>query len=149
LRSQNLKNLRTEKEGTKLLREKNKNFFVPTVEERKFLYELSGIDYKKYSRSVDGVILKTSSFEKIKSINDFLYVEIKTTRSKSVKKLPYGVFFGFTKNEEDLFKKLKNYRLCFVHIDLDDYVLIDYDEYLNLVQSKRVQYQITLKRDEK
>ena len=149
MRSQNLKNLRTEKEGTKLLREKNKNFFVPTVEERKFLYELSGIDYKKYSRSVDGVILKTSSFEKIKSINDFLYVEIKTTRSKSVKKLPYGVFFGFTKNEEDLFKKLKNYRLCFVHIDLDDYVLIDYDEYLNLVQSKRVQYQITLKRDEK
>ena len=149
MRSQNLKNLRTEKEGTKLLREKNKNFFVPTVEERKFLYELSGIDYKKYSRSVDGVILKTSSFEKIKSINDFLYVEIKTTRSKSVKKLPYGVFFGFTKNEEDLFKKLKNYRLCFVHIDLDDYVLIDYDEYLNLVQSKRVQYQITMKRDEK
>ncbi len=149
MRSQNLKNLRTEKEGTKLLREKNKNFFVPTVEERKFLYKLSGIDYKKYSRSVDGVILKTSSFEKIKSINDFLYVEIKTTRSKSVKKLPYGVFFGFTKNEEDLFKKLKNYRLCFVHIDLDDYVLIDYDEYLNLVQSKRVQYQITMKRDEK
>ena len=149
MRSQNLKNLRTEKEGTKLLREKNKNFFVPTVEERKFLYKLSGIDYKKYSRSVDGVILKTSSFEKIKSINDFLYVEIKTTRSKSVKKLPYGVFFGFTKNEEDLFKKLKNYRLCFVHIDLDDYVLIDYDEYLNLVKSKRVQYQITLKRDEK
>jgi len=149
LREQNLKNLRTEKEGIKLLRQKNENFFVPTIEQRKFLYKLSGIDYKKYSRSVDGVILKTSSFEKIKSINDFLYVEIKTTRSKSVKKLPYGVFFGFTKNEEDLFKKLKNYRLCFVHIDLDDYVLIDYDEYLNLVQSKRVQYQITLKKDEK
>ena len=149
MREQNLKNLRTEKEGIKLLRQKNENFFVPTIEQRKFLYKLSGIDYKKYSRSVDGVILKTSSFEKIKSINDFLYVEIKTTRSKSVKKLPYGVFFGFTKNEEDLFKKLKNYRLCFVHIDLDDYVLIDYDEYLNLVQSKRVQYQITLKKDEK
>ncbi len=149
MRNQNLKNLRTEKDGIKLLRNKNKNFFVPTLEQRKFLYELSGIDYKKYSRSIDGVILKTTSFETIKSTNDFLYVEIKTTKSKSVKKLPYGVFFGFTKNEEDLFKKLENYRLCFVHIDLDDYVLITYSEYLDLVQSKRVQYQITLKNNDK
>jgi hypothetical protein len=149
LRNQNLKNLRTEKDGIKLLRKNNRNFFVPTIEQRKFLYELSGIDYKKYSRSVDGVILKTTSFEKIKSTNDFLYVEIKTTKSKTVKKLPYGVFFGFTKNEEDLFKKLENYRLCFVHVDLDDYVLITYSEYLDLVQSKRVQYQITIKKNDK
>ena len=149
MRNQNLKNLRTEKDGIKLLRKKNRNFFVPTIEQRKFLYELSGIDYKKYSRSVDGVILKTTSFEKIKSTNDFLYVEIKTTKSKTVKKLPYGFFFGFTKNEEDLFKKLENYRLCFVHVDLDDYVLITYSEYLDLVQSKRVQYQITIKKNDK
>ena len=149
MRNQNLKNLRTEKDGIKLLRKKNNNFFVPTQEQKKFLYELSGIDYKKYSRSIDGVILKTTSFEKIKSTNDFLYIEIKTTNSKSVKKLPYGVFFGFTKNEEDLFKKLNNYRLCFVHVDLDDYVLITYSEYLDLVQSKRVQYQITLKNNKK
>ena len=148
MRDQNLKNLSTEKDGIKLLRRKEKNFFVPTIEERKFLYELSGVDYKKYSRSVDGVILKTSSFEKIKSTKDFLYIEIKTTNSKSIKKLPYGIFFGFTKNEEDLFKRLKNYRLCFVHIDLDDYVLIDYSEYKKLISSKRVQYQITLKKDD-
>ena len=87
-----------------------------------------------------------SNFNEIKSSNDFLFVEIKATNSKSVKKLPYGVFFGFTKNEEDLFKKLDNYRLCFVHIDLDDYVLINYDEYIELISSKRVQYQITLKK---
>ena len=149
MRNQNLKNLRTEKDGIKLLRKNNRNFFVPTIEQRKFLYELSGIDYKKYSRSVDGVILKTTSFEKIKSTNDFLYVEIKTTKSKTVKKLPYGVFFGFTKNEQDLFKKLENYRLCFVHVDLDDYVFITYSEYLDLVQSKRVQYQITIKKNDK
>ena len=92
MRNQNLKNLRTEKDGIKLLRKKNNNFFVPTQEQKKFLYELSGIDYKKYSRSIDGVILKTTSFEKIKSTNDFLYIEIKTTNLKSVKKLPYGVF---------------------------------------------------------
>ena len=34
------------------------------------------------------------------------------------------------------------------HVDLDDYVLITYSEYLDLVQSKRVQYQITLKKDD-
>ena len=140
MRQQNIKNLTTEKDGITILRRKVDKFFVPSIEERRFLYEISGIDYKKYSRSVDGVILKTSHFNEIKSSNDFLFVEIK------VKKLPYGVFFGFTKNEEDLFKKLDNYRLCFVHIDLDDYVLINYDEYLELISSKRIQYQITLKK---
>ena len=77
---------------------------------------------------------------------DFLFVEIKTTNSKSVTQLPYGVFFGFTENEEQLFKTLENYRLCFVHIGLDDYVLINYDEYMQLISNKRVQYQITLKK---
>ena len=147
MRQQNIKNLTTEKDGIKVLRRKVDKFFVPSIEERKFLYDISEIDYKKYSRSIDGVILKTSHFNKIKSPDDFLFVEIKTTRSKSIIELPYGVFFGFTKNEEDLFKKLENYRLCFVHIDLDDYVLIDYDEYKKLISSKRVQYQITLKNE--
>jgi len=82
-------------------------FFVPTIEQRKFLYKLSGINYKKYSRSVDGVILKTSSFEKIKSINDFLYIEIKTTKSKSVKNLPYGVFLVLPKTRKTYLKNLK------------------------------------------
>tara|TARA_B100000315_G_scaffold9424_1_gene9261 strand:- start:86 stop:418 length:333 start_codon:yes stop_codon:yes gene_type:complete len=109
MRQQNIKNLTTEKDGIKLLRRKIDKFFVPSIEERKFLYEISGIDYKKYSRSIDGVIPNTSHFDKIKSPEDFLFVEIKTTKSKSIKKLPYGVFFGFTKNEEDLFKKLKNH----------------------------------------
>ena len=146
MRQQNIKNLTTEKDGIKLLRRKIDKFFVPSNEERTFLYYILGIDYKKYSRSVDGAILKTSHFNKIKSSKDFLLVEIKATNSKTVKKLPYGVFFGFTKNEEDLFKKLDNYRLCLVHIDLDDYVLINYEEYTELISSKRIQYQITLKK---
>ena len=70
------------------------------------------------------------------------------THGLSEKLKNYGIFFGFTKNEEDLFKRLKNYRLCFVHIDLDDYVLFDYSEYKKLISSKRVQYQITLKKDD-
>ena len=145
MRPQNINNLKTEKAGIRLLRRKIDKFFVPSIEERKFLYNISGIDYKQYSRSIDGVILKASRIDEIKSPEDFLFVEIKTTNSKSVTQLPYGVFFGFTENEEQLFKTLENYRLCFVHIGLDDYVLINYDEYTRLIANKRVQYQISLK----
>ena len=35
---------------------------------------------------------------------DVTLVIIKTTKAKNAKELPYGAFFGITKNEEDLFK---------------------------------------------
>ena len=144
-REQNIKNLRTEKEGIQILKNLNKDFVVPTKEERQILYKKFDIDYSKYSRSVDGLILNVDSIDKIKSLNDFLFVEIKTTKSKSVKQLPYGVFFGFTKNEEELFETLQNYRLCIVHITLNEYCLVDFNEYLSLIQNKRIQYQINFK----
>ena len=118
LREQNIKNLKTEKEGIIILKSLLDTFIVPTKDQIKTLYNILNIDYKKYSRSVDGVVIHVDSFDKITTKNDFDLVEIKTTSSKSVKKLPYGVFFGFTKNEEDLFKKLDNYKLCIVHTKL-------------------------------
>ena len=144
-REQNIKNLKTEKEGIKVLKSLNSNFLVPTIEERKYIYKKFKIEYSKYSRSVDGIILNVDSIDKIKSLDDFLFVEIKTTKSKSVKELPFGVFFGFTKNEEDLFESLKNYRLCIVHVILQKYYLLDHNEYLSLIQNKRIQYQINFK----
>ena len=144
-REQNIKNLKTEKEGIKVLKSLNSNFLVPTIEERKYIYKKFKIEYSKYSRSVDGIILNVDSIDKIKSLDDFLFVEIKTTKSKSVKELPFGVFFGFTKNEEDLFESLKNYRLCIVHVILKKYYLLDHTEYLSLIQNKRIQYQINFK----
>ena len=144
-REQNIKNLKTEKEGIRVLKSLNSNFLVPTTEERKHIYKKFKIDYSKYSRSVDGIILNVNSIDEIKSLDDFLFVEIKTTKSKSVKELPFGVFFGFTKNEEDLFESLKNYRLCIVHVILQEYYLLDHNEYLSLIQNKRIQYQINFK----
>ena len=144
-REQNIKNLKTEKEGIRVLKSLNSNFLVPTTEERKHIYKKFKIDYSKYSRSVDGIILNVNSIDEIKSLDDFLFVEIKTTKSKSVKELPFGVFFGFTKNEEDLFESLKNYRLCIVHVILQKYYLLDHNEYLSLIQNKRIQYQINFK----
>ena len=144
-REQNLKNLRTEKDGIVILRSLVKGFMVPDTEQRRHFYKIVDIDYKKYSRSIDGIILHVPSFEEVSSSKDFTFVEIKTTNSSSVKELPYGVFFGFTKNEEDLFRQLDNYRLCIVHTGLSDYYLMDFDEYKSLIQNKRIQYQISFR----
>ena len=145
MREQNIKNLKTEKLGITILRNLLKGFDVPNKLQLKKLYDILNIDYKKYSRSVDGVLLNVNSFEDVKSKEDFTLIEIKTTSSKSVKELPYGVFFGFTENEENLFKSIDNYRLCIVHIILKKYILLDYNEYTSLIQNKRVQYQINFK----
>ena len=145
MREQNIKNLKTEKLGITTLRNLLKGFDVPNKLQLKKLYDILNIDYKKYSRSVDGVLLNVNSFEDVKSKEDFTLIEIKTTSSKSVKELPYGVFFGFTENEENLFKSIDNYRLCIFHTILKKYILLDYNEYTSLIQNKRVQYQINFK----
>ena len=144
-RKENISNLKTEKEGITILRELMDGFMVPSKEERQFLYNLCSIDYRKYSRSVDGIQLLVPSLSQVKSKSDFLLIEIKTTKAKNVQKLPFGVFFGFTQNEEDLFKSKENYRLCIVHTGLKEYYSMGYDEYLSLIQNKRVQYQINFR----
>ena len=144
-RERNLQNLKTEKEGIQILREKISNFHTPNSEERKHIYNVLNIDYNKYSRSVDGIILNVPSIGDIKMERDVVLIEIKTTKSKNVKELPYGAFFGITQNEEDLFKAKANYRLCIVHSINRKYVLITYEEYIALIQNKRIQYQVNFK----
>ena len=145
MREQNYKNLKTEKEGIQILRSLQPSFIVPSTNQKKKLYEILNIDYKKYFNSIDGVILNVNDLDDVKSSDDFLLVEIKTTRSKTVKELPFGVFFGFTKNEEDLFKSVENYRLCIVHTILNKHILLKYNEYESLIQNKRIQYQVNFK----
>ena len=67
LREQNLKNLRTEKDGILILRSLVEGFMVPDIDQRRYLYKIVDIDYRKYSRSIDGIILHVSSFEKVSS----------------------------------------------------------------------------------
>jgi hypothetical protein len=144
-RKQNINNLQTEKKGIDILLEANNGFFVPHKNEKIFLYDLCGIDYTKYSRSVDCIQLKVRSFQKIKCPEDFFFIEVKTTRDKKVKQLPYGVFFGITENEEELFKRISNYRLCIVHTSIDQYYCMNYHEYSALIKTKRTQYQINFR----
>jgi len=144
-REQNLKNLRTEKVGITILREGVPGFVVPSQDQKRALYDMCDIDYRRYSQSIDGVILQVDSFENVRRRDDFLFVEVKTTASKTVKELPFGVFFGFTENEESLFKSQSNYRLCIVHTGMRKHCLLTYTEYEALIQNKRIQYQVNFK----
>lgn len=147
-RDRNYNNLITEKEGITILKSLVPQFIVPTKEQKLKLYDVANIDYSKYSRSIDGVILKVNTVDDVVTCDDFLFVEVKTTGSKSVTELPYGVFFGFTYNEEELFKKLSNYRLCIVHTVMKTHYLLDFEAYESMVKLKRLQYQINFKRKE-
>jgi len=140
-----LNNLKTEKEGIQVLKQLIPNFIVPTKEERIYIYKKLGIDYVKYSRSVDGVILNVNSISDVNSKNDIDLIEIKTTKAKNIKKLPYGAFFGITENEENLFKSMNNYKLCIVHTLTKDFVLLSFNEYESLIQNKRIQFQVNFR----
>lgn len=144
-RERNLKNLLTEKHGISVLRRLVPNFYVPNTDERKYVYSKLGIDFKKYRKSIDGFILKVPSVYEVQSQDDLELVEIKTTAAKGIVELPYGVFFGITENEENLFKRMDNYKLCIVHTILEKYVMLNYEEYESLIQNKRVQYQVNFK----
>tara|TARA_B100000686_G_C15914796_1_gene536665 strand:+ start:21 stop:512 length:492 start_codon:yes stop_codon:yes gene_type:complete len=143
-RSQNLKNLQTEKLGIQVLKKSIKKFMVPTKEQKQLLYKLANIDFGRYWNAIDGIIYKGNSFDEIISTNDFLFVEIKTT-NKKLEKLPYGAFFGISENEEELLKSHKNYRLCIVHVGMQTYSMVDYKEYNALIQNKRITYQVNFK----
>ena len=44
-----------------------------------------------------------------------------------------------------LIRELDNYKLCIVHTKLNDYVMLNYNEYESLIQNKRIQYQVNFK----
>ena len=144
MRNRNIQNLRTEKEGIQILRNLEPRFVTLEKIEKRRLFSLCGIDFKRFYNAVDGAIINCP-IDSIRTKDDFLFVEIKTTRSKNVTELPFGVFFGITENEEHLFSSCTNYRLCIVHTDLKAHILIDFQRYQQLIQNKRVQYQINFK----
>ena len=96
-RERNLKNLKTEKEGIQILKEKISNFHTPNSEERKYIYKALDIDHRKYSRSVDGIILNVPNISDIRMEEDVTLVIIKTTKAKNAKELPYGAFLVLRK----------------------------------------------------
>ena len=105
LRAKNIQNLKTEKEGIIILKSLVDGFMVPDTDQRRFLYEILNIDYKKYSRSIDGVILHVFSFQEVSSAKDFTLVEIKTTNAAGVKELPMVYFLVLQKMKKIFLKQ--------------------------------------------
>lgn len=132
--------------GFDLLKAKLSGFYVPQPSEKDLLLELLGIS-KSFKQTFDAIRLHVPCFSAVQSARDFDLIELKTT-DKYLPNLPQGFFFGLTENEEMLLKVFNGkYLLCFVslHPDSTGYCLRNWNELQELIQTKRVQYQINLR----
>jgi len=140
-------NLKTENEGLRYVLRENKNCILLNKQDRQEIIETFKID-KKYARAFDAILLKKRSMAKKIKINPTtaMLIEFKTTKKKLIEN-PRGFFFGATKNEFELAKKLGNkFRFCFVclHPKSRSYKFLTYSELKKLIKAQRIQYQINL-----
>jgi hypothetical protein len=146
-----LSNNISEKEAIQFLIDSDRNFINPDKESRKLIMELLGIE-KKFSRAFDLVLIpghtNLENVIELSSASEIILVELKTTKKKLVNN-PRGFFFGATENEFDLARKFEDmFRFCFVslHPESKSYRLLTLKELNGIIKTKRVQYQINLKR---
>ncbi|MFT7156165.1 MAG: hypothetical protein ACI8Q1_001170 [Parvicella sp.] len=146
-----LDNNTSEKEAIQYLIDSDKNFINPDKESRKLIMELLGIE-KKFSRAFDLILIPGhTNIEKIIELDqtsEIILVELKTTKKK-LENNPRGFFFGATENEFDLARKFEDkFRFCFVslHPESKSYKLLTLEELDKITKTKRIQYQINLKK---
>ncbi|MDA2566999.1 hypothetical protein PDQ34_24015 [Bacillus cereus] len=140
----------TEKEGIKYVQSKDERFFNPDAETRKRILEKLNILSKKYNRAFDLIYVESERIQdgrvNIDDLSGITLIELKTTK-KEVPNNPLGFFFGATENEFELARLLGNqYKFCFVclHLNCPSYKLLNLDELNEIIQRKRIQYQINL-----
>jgi len=140
----------TENEALFYLIKEDSDFILPDKDSRKKLMDMFNID-KCFSRAFDLVYIKDSGNNNsitVKDKDDIIFIELKTTK-KYLPNNPRGFFFGATKNEFDLAEQLGDkYRFCFVslHEESLSYELLTLKELERLIKTKRIQYQINLKK---
>ena len=141
----NKKNLGTERAGISYLRRKDSHVHSLSKEQRKWILNFLNLDSKKFGRSFDLVRLKVRKFELVKRRDDFELLEVKVTR-KNLPNFPEGFFFGMTKNEENLMKKMgRRCLLCLVSLGGRRRVqYMTLKKLKSLIKRKRIQYQINL-----
>lgn len=142
-------NNKTEKEGLAYLLATDKRFINPSKESRHVILKALGLD-KKFSRAFDLVMVDghtskeaSVSFNRPETIT---LIELKTTK-KRLAANPKGFFFGATKNEFDLAKKLGDrFTFCFVCLspECKSFSMLTLSELDKIIRTKRVQYQINL-----
>ena len=139
-------NRKREKRGFEMLAKKIPGFYVPSSAEKDNLLRILGIS-PRYKKTFDAIRLAVPKYSDVTSAKDFDLVELKTT-DKCLPDLPRGFFFGMTDNEEMLLKVFEGkYFLCFVCLNekTPGHCLLGWKELQDLVQNKRIQYQINLR----
>ena len=140
------KNKAKQIKGLELLKTKMPGFYVPTTDEKKKVLQILGIS-KRFIATFDAIRLNVESFSKVENAKDFDLLEIKNSDAY-LPNLPHGFFFGLTENEEMLLKVFEDkYFLCLVCHDPRSLgvSLVGWTELRDLIQNKRIQYQINLK----
>ena len=144
-RTDNHKNLASEKFGLQILMRDDPKLLQPTLSEKKKILEICKLP-NLYLRSFDLIKLHVGDFAEVNSIKDFTLIEVKVTRAM-LPNFPKGFFFGMTENEEKLLKELGNsFLLCLLALSESgtNYKFLNYDELQLLIRTKRIQYQINL-----
>ena len=139
-------NRKREKRGFDLLAKRIPGFYRPTSSEKDHLLRLLGIS-PRFKQTFDAIRLTVPSYADVKSAQDFDLIEVKTT-DECLPDLPHGFFFGMTDNEEMLLKVFEGkYFLCLVCLDerTPGCCLLSWKELQQLIQNKRIQYQINLR----
>ena len=107
---------------------------------------------KKFSRAFDLIRVKGANADSntlpISNPKDITLIEIKTTKKRLLNN-PNGFFFGATENEFNLAKLMGvQYNFAFVclHPDCQSVKCLTLAELNPLIQNKRIQFQVNLKR---
>lgn len=146
-----LKNNISEKEAVQFLLDSDKNFINPDKESRKKIMALLNIN-KRFIRAFDLVLIpghtNLETVINLEKPEEIVLIELKTTKKKLINN-PSGFFFGATQNEFDLAKLfVDRFFFCFVslHPESLGYKLVSLNELEKRIKTKRIQYQINLKK---
>lgn len=145
-----IRNNISEKEGIQYILDNYKEMFNPDAKVRKDLLKRFNID-QRFSKAFDLIQIpgsdNTIEVINIDDIEVIKFIELKTTKKKLLNN-PSKFFFGATQNEFDLADKLGDkYKFCFVslHEESQSASFLTKDEMLEIIQNKRIQFQINLK----
>ena len=144
-KTDNIKNLASEKLGFEMLLEHYPKIVQPSLVQKKRILEVCNLP-NLYLRSFDLLEMKVADFADVKSTKDFVLIEVKVTR-KFLQNFPKGFFFGMTENEENLMRELgDSFLLCLVSVTESnfDHKFLNYEQLQTLIRTKRIQYQINL-----
>ena len=146
-----LSNNRTESEGLDLVLSQSRDLFVPDKDGRKQILELLGLK-KEFSRAFDLIRVTGANADSntlpISNPKDITLIELKTTK-KRLPDNPYGFFFGATENEFNLAELMGiqfNFAFVCLHPDYHSVKFLTLAELKPLIQQKRTQFQVNLKR---